>query len=123
MSTNWQDERYLDGEPNKGGITRRTSVRWAITLVALCAYLLLPAKNYYWDGIGFSQAIEDSTGIATLLHPNHLLYNVVGAVPYRLISTGYHDVRALDLLQRLNAVFGAATVYCMFGILMRLCFY
>jgi len=121
--TNSQEEEYLVAGPNRSGITRGRFVRWVITLVALCAYLLLPTKNYFWDGIGFSQTIEDSTGIATLFHPNHLLYNVVGAVPYRLISTGYHDVRALDLLQRLNAVFGAATVYCMFGILMRLCFY
>lgn len=119
MASEWQKERILGG-PNRCGITRGACVRWVITLVALCAYLLLPTKNYYWDGIGFSQTIEDSTGIATLLHPNHLLYNVVGAVPYRILHAGNFDVRAVDVLQRLNAVFGAAAVYCLFGILVRL---
>ena len=57
----------------------------ALMLVGILAlYLLLPTKNYFWDGVDFAQHIEDATKLdASLIHPNHLFYNAFGYLVYR----------------------------------------
>ena len=89
-------------------------LRVAVALIALVIYLALPTKNYYWDGISFAQTIEDAQRWPALLHPNHLVYNVIGHALYRALGA---RVRAFYVLQTMNAVFAAVTVYLMFGIL------
>ncbi|HKQ52758.1 MAG TPA: hypothetical protein VJT74_10340 [Pyrinomonadaceae bacterium] len=84
----------------------------------LVCYLALLTKNYYWDGIFFARVIEEARGLdATLLHPNHLVYNVVGYLFYRLARGLGLPVRAVEVLQLLNCFFGAASAYVLFRIL------
>lgn len=68
-------------------------------------YLSFPTKNYYWDGISFASAIENSTRFnSALIHPHHLLYNAFGFVVYRLTGLlGFH-FRAVEVLQFTNSV-------------------
>ena len=87
--------------------------RVGVALLALFIYVGLPTKNYYWDGIGFAQTIENARQWSTLLHPNHLVYELIGYIAYRFLGA---SVRALYILQTMNAVFAAATVYLIFGI-------
>lgn len=101
-------------------IDRLFSARSLITLLAFGLYAFLPTKNYYWDGIGFAQSIEDATGVGAFLHPNHLIYTAIGWTAYRAVGLFYAAARALYVLQALNAIFGAATVYCLFGIVKRI---
>jgi hypothetical protein len=85
----------------------------------LLAYLLLLTKNYYWDGIFFAQKIEDVPGLdASLLHPNHLFYNVFGYFFYRAAQALGLQVRALEVLQVLNCFIGALCAYVLFRILL-----
>ncbi|HEX8920224.1 MAG TPA: DUF2723 domain-containing protein, partial [Pyrinomonadaceae bacterium] len=83
------------------------------------AYLLLLTKNYYWDGIFFAQTIEDATRLdPQLLHPNHLIYNVVGYLCYRAARGLGLQVRAVEVLQILNCFAGALSAYVFFRILL-----
>ena len=84
----------------------------------LFIYLLLPTKNYYWDGIGVSNAIEHSE-TQPLLHQNHLLYGPLGFVAWRTTQGVLPGVRALDLLQVINSFFGAAAVAVFYHVLLR----
>ena len=92
-----------------------------LIFLSLCIiYVSVPTKNYYWDGIGFAQDIEQAAARPDgLLHPNHLLYNALGHELWTLSAAlGYH-VRALGILQLLNAILGAATAAVLFSILRR----
>ncbi len=81
-------------------------------------YLLLPTKMYYWDGVGFALTIERaSNDLASLYHPNHLIYNLVGYCAWRGLAEIGISVRALAVLQALNAFFAAATVCIVWRIL------
>jgi hypothetical protein len=88
----------------------------------LLFYLLLLTKNYYWDGIFFAQTIEDAPKLnATLLHPNHLFYNVLGFLVYRLTLSVGLELRAVEVLQIINCLVSAASAYLFFRILLA-CF-
>jgi hypothetical protein len=88
-------------------------LRVGIALTALLVYAALPTKNYYWDGVGFAQTIEDAQRWPALLHSNHLVYNLIGDAVYRALGA---SVRALYVLQAMNALFAAVTVYLLFGV-------
>jgi hypothetical protein len=106
--------------PRPGLASKVTSERLPLILSAgvLLAYLPLLTKNYYWDGIFFARVIEDARGLdASLLHPNHLVYNVVGYLFYKLAQGAGLRVRAVEVLQILNCFFGAASAYVLFRIL------
>jgi hypothetical protein len=87
---------------------------------AFAAYLLFPTRDFYWDGISFAHVIETSYGnSAVLLHPNHLLYNLLGYAAWRAAAAVGIQVRALYVLQALSAVLAAATVYLIWRILVE----
>jgi len=90
-----------------------------VCAVAFLAYVLLRTKNYYWDGIFFSQVIEDARRVnATLIHPSHLLDLVFEYALFRAVRLlGFHP-RALTVLQLSNCVLAAAAV----AIFFRICF-
>ena len=82
-------------------------------------YFAFPARNHYWDGIGFALNIEgvpqDHIGHQPEFHatgwpggqhgdgaiyynPNHLLYNAAGRALYVTAKAAWPQVRALDVL-------------------------
>lgn len=88
----------------------------------LLSYLLLLTRNYYWDGIFFAQTIEDAQYLdPQLLHPNHLIYNVVGYLFYRAARAVGLQPRAVEVLQILNCFLGTLCAYVFFRILLK-CF-
>ena len=89
------------------------SLRIGLAVFALLVYLAFPTKNYYWDGISFAQNIEDAARWPQLLHPNHLIYNLLGWGVYRGFAG---KVRALYILQAMNAVWAAMALYWLSGI-------
>ena len=92
-----------------------------IAVGALLFYLLFPNRRFYWDGVGFAAAIEASRGsLAALLHPNHLIYNLLGYAAWRAAAACGLAVRALFVLQTLNALFAAAAVFLVWNILLEL---
>jgi len=92
-----------------------------IAIGVLLFYLLFPTRKFYWDGVGFAAAIEASHGsLAALLHPNHLVYNLLGYAAWRAAAACGLAVRALFVLQALNALFAAATVFLVWNILLEL---
>jgi hypothetical protein len=85
----------------------------------LLSYLLLLTKNYYWDGIFFAQTIEDAQYLdPQLLHPNHLIYNVLGYLFYRAARGVGLQIRAVEVLQILNCFIGVGCAYVLFRILL-----
>jgi hypothetical protein len=93
---------------------------WFLFVAIAAIYLCFPTRNYYWDGIAFAQVIEDAQGFsASLIHPNHLIYNFVGAGFYRLLRAVGLDVRAVAALQILNCLLGALCAVIVFKILQR----
>jgi hypothetical protein len=92
----------------------------ALFLGILLAYLLLPTRNYYWDGIGFAQTIEDAPHFdSSLIHPNHLLYTAAGYLEYRLAQAAGFHARALSVLQVANSVGSALCALVLFLLLVR----
>jgi hypothetical protein len=87
------------------------------TLIA-AIYLCFPTKNYYWDGIAFAQAIEGAPQIhPSLVHPNHLIYNLVGYIFYRALQFAGFNLRAVTALQIFNSLCSALTAILLFRIL------
>ena len=56
-----------------------SSIIWIVCGALLALYLAVPTRNYFFDGIEFSWAIEHARALDTsLIHPNHLVYEGVG---------------------------------------------
>ncbi|HEX8845224.1 MAG TPA: hypothetical protein VF791_11300 [Pyrinomonadaceae bacterium] len=99
---------------------KRNPLLWGMFAAILLFYLLFLTKNYYWDGIFFAQTIENAPDLnPSLLHPNHLLYNVLGHFVYRLTQGVGLNLRAVEVLQIINCLFGAASAYLLFRILVE----
>ncbi|HKR60964.1 MAG TPA: hypothetical protein VJS64_14685 [Pyrinomonadaceae bacterium] len=101
-------------------IRNRKEIKIALTLFFLAAtvYLSFPTKNYYWDGIFFARSIEDAPRLnASLLHPNHLTYNLLGYVFYRALRALGFDLRAITALQILNGILAAVCAFIFYWIL------
>jgi hypothetical protein len=108
------DERTVSGWTGAG-----------LASVVLLVYASLPTKNYYWDGISFAQAIEHADGLKSpgvwgnLVHPNHLVYQVIGYLVWVAVRGFGFQGRALAVLQAINMVAGAACVWLMQRTLLR----
>ncbi len=76
----------------------------------LALYLLVPTRNYYWDGLTFAINIEKRLPLRELLSPSHLIYPVVGLWLYKAALLIGLKTRALFLLQTANAVMAGACV-------------
>src|SRR5215210_7091424 len=99
-------------------MNRRQLAPWLLFIAMTLIYLLFPTRAYYWDGIIFAQAIEDSSHLnPSLVHPNHLIYNLVGYLFYKLLRTLGAEIRALTALQILNSLLSAACARIFFSIL------
>ena len=102
---------------------QESSFRWSLVLAIAVGilYAILPTKNYYWDGISFSQQIEGAGGLnASLFHPNHLIYNHLGYLGWSWLNAlGFH-VRALAVLQAISVVSAAACICLLHRILCRI---
>ncbi len=87
------------------------------TLIA-AIYLGFLTKNYFWDGIAFAHAIESVSQLnPSLVHPNHLIYNLVGYIFYRALQLVGFNLRAVTALQILNSLCSAFTAVLLFRIL------
>jgi hypothetical protein len=94
------------------------TVLWVMLLAILLVYLSFPTKNYYWDGIDFAHTIESASRVDTsLVHPNHLIYNLVGYLFYKLLRGMVANLRAVAALQILNSLLSASCAYVLFLIL------
>jgi hypothetical protein len=101
-------------------VRRRGWMLVAFFLTITAVYLSFPTKNYYWDGVSFAQTIEHSrTMSASLIHPNHLIYNVFGWAVYQAVLRVGFATRALYVLQRANAVLAGLCVTLVFTLLHR----
>ena len=88
-----------------------------VFVATLLSYILLLTKNYYWDGIFFAQVIEDAPRInATLIHPSHLIDQVLGFLVYRATRLCGLRIRAVTVLQVSNCFFGAAAAAVFFRV-------
>src|SRR5215213_10052075 len=91
---------------------------WLIFAGIAIIYLAFPTRVYYWDGIVFAQVIEDASRLdPSLVHPNHLIYNFVGYIFYKLLRVFGFELRAVTALQILNSLFSAACAGVLFAIL------
>lgn len=101
--------------------SRRISAIVFISIVAL--YLSTLTANYYWDGITFALQIErvaiEGRTVSLLFHQNHLLYNALGYLLYRVAHAIGFGMRVLPLLQIANALIGAAAVTVFFQLAQR----
>ena len=76
----------------------------------LALYLLVPTRNYYWDGLTFAINIEKRLPLRELLSPSHLIYPVAGLWLYKAALLVGLKTRALFLLQTANALMAGACV-------------
>src|ERR1043166_6912655 len=89
-------------------------VPWLLFIGLISIYLSFPTRNYYWDGITFAQTIENANQFKSLIHPSHLLYNVIGYLFYHgLLVVGF-SMRALTALQILNALLSSVSAVVLF---------
>lgn len=92
-----------------------------IALVTLGIYAGIPTRDFYWDGVGFARAIEYGGGSPdSLLNPNHLIYNLAGYLAWKGLAAAGMALRALFVLQAMNALFAAAGVYLVWDIIRKL---
>jgi hypothetical protein len=88
-----------------------------ISLIVFGIYLILPTREFYWDGVGFALAVETPpVSPDSLLFPNHLLYNLMGYAVWKVAAAAGASWRALYVFQALNSLFGAAGVYLVWRI-------
>jgi len=81
-------------------------------------YLYFPTRNYFFDGIDFANTIEQAPALhPSLFHPNHLIYNQVGSLFYRLFSGLGFNLRAVAALQILNSLLSVGCAWVLFLIL------
>ena len=83
---------------------------WGLALIFGALYLFTPTALYYWDGIVFASMCEEGTPHA-LIHPHHLLYNVVLDIIYEIIRMHIPNLRSLPFLIWVSSIFGALTIY------------
>jgi len=94
----------------------------ALAGLLLALYLTFLTQTYYWDGVLFSlrieQASEGQLPVSALLHPNHLLYSVLGYYLYQTCARVGLHLRAIEVLQILNAIVsvGAACLVYRFAV-------
>lgn len=92
---------------------------WLLVIAIGLIYLLFPTRVYYWDGITFAQTIENVPGLQpSLVHPNHLIYNFVGYIFFKLLRSFSPEIRALTALQLLNILLSAICARVFFAILL-----
>jgi hypothetical protein len=103
-----------------GVITTPVVIGGSLALI----YVMTLTANYFWDGITFASSIEKvamgQDGVTRLFHQNHLLYNAVGYVLYRVARGAGLSVRALTVLQLANVVFGSFAIALFFQIAERM---
>ncbi len=94
-----------------------------LSILLVLLYLATLTADYYWDGITFALQVEkvakSERGSYLLFHQNHLLYNCIGYVIYRVTSALGLTMRALNLLQVTNVIAGAAAVCVFFRMIER----
>jgi hypothetical protein len=96
----------------------RQSAPWLLFIAIVLIYLLFPTRVYYWDGITFAQTIENVPRLQpSLVHPNHLIYNFVGYIFFKLLRSFSPEIRALTALQILNILLSAICARIFFAIL------
>jgi hypothetical protein len=92
---------------------------WLLFIAIAIIYLLFPTRVYYWDGITFAQTIENVPRLQpSLVHPNHLIYNFVGYIFFKLLRSFSPEIRALTALQILNILLSATCARIFFAILL-----
>ncbi|HSL53347.1 MAG TPA: hypothetical protein VK868_03085 [Pyrinomonadaceae bacterium] len=93
---------------------------WLLFIAIALIYLLFPTRVYYWDGITFAKTIEDVSSLQpSLVHPNHLIYNFVGYIFYKMLRSLGAEIRALTALQILNCLLSAVCARIFFSILLN----
>jgi hypothetical protein len=101
-----------------GLVFRKNHWKTAVLFFPFILYLLLPTKEFYWDGMSFALDIERANGnLSSLLRANHLIYNLTGYCLYELFA---EKVRALFLLQMLNGILGGICILLVYHILKRI---
>lgn len=88
--------------------------RRALALLALflgTLYFGCFNHDFSVDGLRYATQVEQG---GPLFHPNHLLPNALFRLAWRLVQTlGFPDVRAIWVMQALNALLGIATALCL----------
>ncbi len=98
----------------------------SLAAIAFLVYSVLPTKNYYWDGVSFAQNIEQAGTIGSasfwtsLVHPNHLLYDMLGYFSWKAVTSLGIGLRAIAVLQGLSMLAGAASVGFVYSILLKI---
>lgn len=84
----------------------------------LIVYLAFLTRTYYWDGVLFSLDIENVHArravLASLFHPNHLIYNLFGYGIYSAAVAFWPGIRALTVLQVANVLLSVLAGYVLF---------
>ena len=93
----------------------------ASILAVYSAYL---TRTYYWDGVLFSLNIESvhagQAPVASLIHPNHLMYSVLGYAVYTVYTVCGLHLRAISVLQIFNVALSVIAAYVLYKIALRL---
>jgi len=104
------------GSVPNGGPSYKTKSTWldlSVIAAVFAVYAILPTKNYYWDGVCYSQKIEQAAAPGSaffwqnLIHPNHLFYNWAGYVAWTALQRLGGHVRVLSVLQAVDIICAA----------------
>ena len=97
------------------------ATRWGRLWLALplAVYLLLPTRNFYWDGVAFAINVEKQLPLRETLHPNHLLYTAAYVWLYHAALAIGIETRALFLMQFVNSLLAGTSVALVYRALRR----
>lgn len=90
-----------------------------IWLAVLFIYILLPTRDFYWDGVAYAIDIEHASSWLQLFHPNHLLYTLLGAGIWHAAQAVGLPTRALFAMATLNSVLSAVAATLVYRLLYR----
>jgi hypothetical protein len=93
----------------------------ALVVIITLIYVIFPTRNYYWDGVSFAISIEDAHSLPSLLiHPKHLLYNVIGYSFWICLKAIRVNLRVLISLQVLSIIVSAACIWLLHRLLLHI---
>jgi hypothetical protein len=81
-------------------------------------YFFTPTRAFSYDGLCYALDVDFSPWV-NLFHPNHLLYSVIGRLVVEALAGLGWPLRALPVLQGMNAVVGGIAVGVLFWVLER----
>jgi hypothetical protein len=100
---------FMPSGKNHDEVASRPAVKvftWMIFLASSILYLLSTSHVHTYDGLQYALSVE-SGRLVELLHPHHLLYNVLAYLLWKPLTLLFADLRSITIMGLISALAAA----------------